>query len=82
MIIIYLSFRIVEYFFLIVCSFSLFFNLSYGECHGRDLHHQMLYTSPCAGVVPTTSVVIGTECIGSCKSNYHDHGHDTPHRIG
>jgi hypothetical protein len=23
------------------------------------------------GVEPTTSVVIGTDCIGSCKSNYH-----------
>jgi hypothetical protein len=35
------------------------------------LYHIMLYTSPCAGVEPTTSVVIGTNCIGSCKSNYH-----------
>ena len=32
----------------------------------------------------TTSMVIGTDCIGSCKSNYHkiqlpyDHGHDGP----
>ena len=31
----------------------------------------MLYTSPWAGVQPTTSVVIGTDCIGSYKSNYH-----------
>ena len=31
----------------------------------------MLYTSPWVGVKPTTSVVIGTDCIGSCKFNYH-----------
>ena len=31
----------------------------------------MLYTSPWEGVEPTTSVLIGTDCIGSCKSNYH-----------
>jgi len=31
----------------------------------------MLYTSPCLGFKFTTSVVIGTDCIGSCKSNYH-----------
>ena len=35
------------------------------------LYHIMLYTSPWAGVEPTISVVIGTDCIGSCKSNYH-----------
>ena len=29
------------------------------------------YTSPCAGFEFTTSVVIGTDCTGSCKSNYH-----------
>jgi hypothetical protein len=27
------------------------------------LYHIMLYTSPWAGVEPTTSVVIGTDCI-------------------
>ena len=31
----------------------------------------MLYSSPWAGVEPTTSVVIDSGCIGSCKSNYH-----------
>ena len=31
----------------------------------------MLYTSPWAGVEPTTSMVIATDCIGSCKPNYH-----------
>ena len=36
-----------------------------------QLYHMMLYTSPWAGVEPTTSVVIGTDCIGGCKSNYH-----------
>ena len=35
------------------------------------LYHTMLYTSPCAGFELTTSVVIGTNCIGSCNSNYH-----------
>jgi hypothetical protein len=34
------------------------------------LYQIMVYTSPWAGVEPTTSVVIGTDCIGSCKSNY------------
>ena len=29
------------------------------------------YTSPWAGFKLTTLVVIGTDCIGSCKSNYH-----------
>ena len=35
------------------------------------LYHIMLYTSPWVGVEPTTSVVVGTDCIGCCKSNYH-----------
>jgi hypothetical protein len=35
------------------------------------LYHIMLYTSPWAGVEPTTPVGIGTDYIGSCKSNYH-----------
>jgi hypothetical protein len=30
-----------------------------------------MYSSLSAVVAPTTSVVIGTDCIGSCKSNYH-----------
>ena len=34
-------------------------------------YHIMLYTSPRAGFELTTSVAIGTNCIGSCKSNYH-----------
>jgi hypothetical protein len=29
------------------------------------------YTSPSAGFELTTLVVIGTDCIGNCKSNYH-----------
>ena len=33
--------------------------------------HIMLYTSPSSRFELTTSVVIGTDCIGSCKSNYH-----------
>jgi hypothetical protein len=35
------------------------------------LYNIMFCTSPWAGVDPTTSVVIGIDCIGSCKSNYH-----------
>ena len=31
----------------------------------------LLYSLPWAGVECKTSVVIGTDCIGSCKSNYH-----------
>ena len=34
------------------------------------LYHIMLYTLPWAGVEHTTSEVIGTDCIDSCKSNY------------
>jgi len=33
------------------------------------LYHIMLYTSPSSRLELTTSVVIGTDCIGSCKSN-------------
>ena len=35
------------------------------------LYHIMLYTSPWAVFELTTSVVMGTDCIGSCKCNYH-----------
>ena len=35
------------------------------------LYHIMLYTSPWSRFKLTTSVVIGTDCIGNCKSNYH-----------
>jgi hypothetical protein len=35
------------------------------------LYHIMLYTSPWSGFKLTTSVVIGTGCIGSCISSYH-----------
>jgi hypothetical protein len=37
------------------------------------LYHIMLYTSPWSRFKLTTSdsVVIGTDCMGSCKSNYH-----------
>jgi hypothetical protein len=34
-------------------------------------YHIMLYTSPWSRFELTTSVVIGTDCIDSCKSNYH-----------
>ena len=43
------------------------------------LYHIMLYTSPWVGFKPTASVVIGMDCIGSCKSNYHTiQSHDGP----
>ena len=35
------------------------------------LYHKMLYTLPWSRFEITTSVVIGSDCIGSCKSNYH-----------
>ena len=35
------------------------------------LYYLMLYISPCSRFELTTSVVIGTDYIGSCKSNYH-----------
>ena len=35
------------------------------------LYHIMLYTSSWSRFAITTSVMIGTDCIGSCKSNYH-----------
>jgi hypothetical protein len=35
------------------------------------LYHIMLYTSPWLRFELTKSVVIGTDCICSCKSNYH-----------
>jgi hypothetical protein len=35
------------------------------------LYHIMLYISPGSRFELKTSVVIGTDCIGSCKSNYH-----------
>ena len=36
------------------------------------LYHIMLYSSPWSWFEPTTSVVIGADCIGRCKSNYHE----------
>jgi hypothetical protein len=35
------------------------------------LYHIMLYTSPWSRFELTASVLIGTDCIGSCKSKYH-----------
>ena len=35
------------------------------------LYHIILYTSTWSKFELTTSTVIGTDCIGSCKSNYH-----------
>ena len=46
------------------------------------LYHIMLYTSPWSRFELTTSVVICTDCIGSCKSNYHPiTATTTPHTI-
>ena len=36
-----------------------------------QIYHIMLYTSPWSRFELTTLVVIGTDCICSCKSNYH-----------
>ena len=36
------------------------------------LYHIMLYTSPWSRFELTTSVVIGIDCLDSCKSNYHE----------
>jgi hypothetical protein len=45
---------------------------STNQSHVTDkLYHIMLYTSPWSRFELTTLVVIGTDCIGSCKSNYH-----------
>jgi hypothetical protein len=40
------------------------------------LYHIMLYTSPWSKLELTTSVVKGTDYIGSCKSNYHIDGEE------
>jgi hypothetical protein len=37
----------------------------------EKLYHIMLYTLPWSRFELTTSVAIGTDCIGICKSNYH-----------
>jgi len=37
----------------------------------EKLYHIMVYTSPRTRFELTISVVIGTDCIGSCISNYH-----------
>ena len=39
--------------------------------HGGQFYHIILYTSPRSRFELTTSVVIGTDCKGSCKSNSH-----------
>ena len=43
------------------------------------LYHIMLYTSPWSRFELTTSVVIGTDCICSYKSNYHTTTATTAH---
>jgi hypothetical protein len=42
-----------------------------GENYRHVASHIMLYTSPWSRFDLKTPVVIGTVCIGSCKSNYH-----------
>jgi hypothetical protein len=45
------------------------------------VYHIMLYTSPWSRFELTTSVVIGTDCIGSCKSNFHTITATSPHKM-
>ena len=45
--------------------------LEYPEKTTDKLYHIMLYTSPWSRFELTTSVVIGTDWLGSCKSSYH-----------
>ena len=45
------------------------------------LYHIMLYTSPWSRSELTASVVIDTDCIGSCKSNYHTITATTAHAL-
>ena len=44
-----------------------------GENHWQSLSHNVVSSTPCheRGCELTTLVVIGTDCTGSCKSNYH-----------
>ena len=46
------------------------------------LYHIMLYRVHLAwaGFEHTTLVVMGADCIGSYKSNYHEHDQDAPHK--
>jgi hypothetical protein len=39
--------------------------------HWQNFYHILLYTSPWSRFKLISSVVIGTECIGSCYSNCH-----------
>ena len=68
------TFKFQQYFiYILVVSF-----IGGRNCFSADLsqvadklYHIMLYTSPWSRFDLKTSVVIGTDCIGSCKSNYH-----------
>ena len=39
--------------------------------HWQTLSHYVVHLTAWSRFELTTSVVIGTDCIGSCKSNYH-----------
>ena len=45
-------------------------------------YHIMLYISPWSRLELTTRVVIGTDCLGSCTSNYHTITAMTAGRMG
>ena len=45
------------------------------------LYHIKLYTLPQSRFELKTLVVIGTDFVGSCKSNYHTISHDSPTHI-
>jgi hypothetical protein len=46
-------------------------NITFSGWWFEKLYHILLYTAPWSSFELTTSVVIGIDCIGSCKSNYH-----------
>ena len=77
--------RQIWFFLMVLCHFQQYFSyivaVSFigggtGENHRPSTNHRQTLSHnvvhlPWAGSEPTTSVVIGTGCIGSCKSNYH-----------
>jgi hypothetical protein len=66
-----------------ICLIILFQALANLPQVADKLYHIMLYRVrlTMSEIQTTTLVMIGTDCIGSCKSNYqepYDHDHDGP----